>query len=400
MIQVDPSNIWSCISLPDLLGREKDIFDAHLRLRTNEDGEVPAFGWLGQADSITAKTLSAISKAAETIRTSCQTLVVVGSQSAWLAAKAALRLLGAPDAFAPRIVFTGDNLSSVDWARLCDGLGSGEYCLHLIGSDEDSLSASISSRALRWMLERRSGDRAKARIFVTAPDASPLAHMAREEGYTLLSLPEAPAGAWSALTASVFLPLAVAGHDPLAMLEGAASAYHEFDVRAFENPVWMYVGARLCLTRQGYAEMLGTFEPALSAFGLWWQDLFSRRSGCGTLCVPMSLPQQLPSLDAAIRAGNSRIFETLLRLQTVSPRKISVEMDWHDYDGLGHLSGKTLSDVEQSEYETLVAAHADLEVPIVAIEAEQTDSKALGALFYFFELAAMLGAQLNGKTDM
>lgn len=395
MIQVEPSNIWSCISLPDLLGREKDIFDAHLRLRNNEEGDVPAFGWLGQADAITAKTLSAISKAAEAIRSSCQTLVVVGSGSAWLAAKAALRLLEAKDLFAPRIVFTGDTLSSRDWVRLCDGLGSGEYCLQIIGSDCESLSAGISSRALRWMNERRSGERAKSRIFITAQDASPLAHMAREEGYTLLSLPEAQGGAWSALTASVFLPLAVAGIDPLAMLEGAAGAYHDLDVRAFENPVWMYTGARGCLAEQGCTEILGTFEPSLAAFGRWWQDLFSRRSGSGTLCVPMSLPQQLPSLDAAVSAGKSRIFETLLRLQTSLPRKISVEMDWHDYDGLGYLSGKTLTDVEQTTYEALVAAHADLEVPIVSVEAGQPDARTLGALFYFFELSAALCAELT-----
>ncbi|MBQ1264806.1 MAG: hypothetical protein IIY04_05240 [Oscillospiraceae bacterium] len=397
MIQVEPSNIWSCISLPELLGREKDIFDAHLRLRSNEAEDVPAFGWLGQSDSVTAKMLHAISKAAQTIRNSCQTLVVVGSGSAWLAAKAALRLLGAVDAFAPRILFAGDNLSSRDWVQLCDKLGSGEYCLHLIGSDADALSSGIASRVLRWMNERRSGERAKSRIFITAQESSPLAHMAQEEGYTLLSLPEAPEGAWSALSASVFLPLAVAGIDPLAMLEGAAGAYHDLDVRAFENPVWMYAGARLCLTEQGYTEILGTFEPDLAAFGTWWQDLFSRRSGCGTLCVPMSLPQQTASLDAAVCAGKSRVFETLLRLEASLPRKISVEMDWHDYDGLGYLSGKTLCDVEQTAYEALVAAHADLEVPIISIEAGQSDARTLGALFYFFELAAALCAELCGK---
>ena len=38
MINVELSNIWSCVSLPDLLSREKELFDAHLHLRSNKPG--------------------------------------------------------------------------------------------------------------------------------------------------------------------------------------------------------------------------------------------------------------------------------------------------------------------------------------------------------------------------
>lgn len=35
MIEVELSNIWGSVSLPDLLSGEKDLFDAHMQLRTN-----------------------------------------------------------------------------------------------------------------------------------------------------------------------------------------------------------------------------------------------------------------------------------------------------------------------------------------------------------------------------
>ena len=35
MINVDISNVWTCVSLPELLGSEKEVFDAHNLLRTN-----------------------------------------------------------------------------------------------------------------------------------------------------------------------------------------------------------------------------------------------------------------------------------------------------------------------------------------------------------------------------
>lgn len=36
MINVELSSIWSCVSLPQLLSCEKDLFDAHLHLRSNQ----------------------------------------------------------------------------------------------------------------------------------------------------------------------------------------------------------------------------------------------------------------------------------------------------------------------------------------------------------------------------
>ena len=82
MINVELSNIWSCVSLPDLLSREKELFDAHLHLRSNKPGFPQYLGWLGQPDSLTARSLHAIRSAADAIRANADTLVVLGSCSA------------------------------------------------------------------------------------------------------------------------------------------------------------------------------------------------------------------------------------------------------------------------------------------------------------------------------
>lgn len=67
MINVELSSIWSCVSLPQLLACEKDLFDAHLHLRSNQPNAPEFLGWLGQPDALTAKTVHAIRKACETI---------------------------------------------------------------------------------------------------------------------------------------------------------------------------------------------------------------------------------------------------------------------------------------------------------------------------------------------
>ena len=79
-----------------------------------------------------------------------------------------------------------------------------------------------------------------------------------------------------------------------------------------------------------------------------------------------------------------------------APRRINVEMDWKDYDGLGYLSGRTLEEVERAGFEALCAAQAERDVPIAVLEMEQVDAYHLGELFYFFELSSAICALADG----
>ena len=404
MINMELSNIWSSVSLPELLGREKALFDAHLRLRANRENEQPFLGWLGQSDALTARTLHAVRKAAEQIRVSGSICVVVGSGGAWLAAQAALGLLraycpGAGDG-QTRLIFAGSDLSAQAWLALCNRLDGKDFCLHIISSHGDELEPAIASRAIRWMMERRYGADSKRRIFLSTNADSPLAAMAQDGGYTLLPLPTERGGDYSALTSAVLLPLAVAGYEPLDMLEGAAGAWREYDLRAFENPVWLYAGARHALEARGrQCEALCAFDPAFSALLRWWKQLLLRRTcrgGAGLLPMPMELPGEQDALDAAIGTGKRAVFETMLRVNAPAPRRINVEMDWKDYDGLGYLSGRTLEEVERAGFEALCAAQAERDVPIAVLELEQVDAYHLGELFYFLELSSAICALADG----
>ena len=400
MINVELSNIWSCVSLPDLLSREKEIFDAHLHLRSNASNEEPCFGWLGQPEVITAKMIHAVRSAAETVRAMGGTLVVLGSGSAWLAAQAVIdALLGRTrpaDRPSCRVLFAGDNLSSRDWLSLCRQLEGRDYCLHIISPAGQEMETCIASRAIRWMMERRYGAETKQRVFISALAGSPMAVMAAEEGYTLLPMPAQAGGAYSALTSAAFLPVAAAGIDPLAILEGAAEGYRQFDLRAFENPVWMYAGARYALSCRGRnLELFGTFDPSFAALGRWWRRFCCRHAcsdGVGAIPMPADWTGDLDAMDAMLHSGRFPLFETMLRFSSVCGQKVNIEMDWKDYDGLEYLAEKSLADVELRTYEALTGAHADGDVPIIALECEMLDEYHMGELLYFLELSAAIYA--------
>ena len=403
MINVELSNIWSCISLPQLLGAEKDLFDAHLHLCNHQPVGNDYLGWLALPDAVTAKTIHAIRKSSDEICTSGDTLVVIGAGGAYLGAKAGVALLGRQDRMqrGTRVLFTGDNYSAGSWLTLCDRLSGCDFSLMLIDDGSTDMAPALASRALRWMMERRYGPEAKTRIYVSAPPESPMAVMAREEGYTFLPMPVQLGGAYSALTPAALVPMAVAGIDPLAVFEGAAEAYRAYDLRAFENPVWMYAGARhvLCNEACRKAELLGTFEPTFADFGDWWQQgvfFHTCQQGAGLLPMHVSLPAALGAIDRAMTGAQYPVFETLLRAPLSAGQKVNVEMDWKDYDGLGYLSGRTLADVEQASFEGMLQTHAAADVPVVVLESDPVDCAQFGELLYFFELTNAICACASG----
>ncbi|MBP8050224.1 MAG: hypothetical protein KAY42_02575 [Oscillospiraceae bacterium] len=396
MIEVELSNIWGSVSLPDLLSGEKDLFDAHMQLRTNVPDGPDFLGWLNAPEGVMARAMLAIGKAAEKIAELGDTLVVVGSGDAPLAAQAAIRALGKEGSV--RLIFAGTSLSASAYEQLCSRLEGQDFCLLLIAQSAVDMECGVASRAVRWLLDRHYGPEARQHIFVCAPKDSLLHGMAQEEGYTFLAQPAQLGCADSALSPAALLPMAVSGIEPLSVLEGAGQAYHDYDLRAFENPVWMYAGARHALElRTRRTELLGIFEPDCMALGRWWASSTARRScrgGYGVLPVPAELPGALDTLDAMLD-GSRSAFETFLRIPLPARRR-NIELDWKDYDDLGYLSGHSVGEAEGAMFDALVQTHASLDIPLIILSAGQLDAPQLGELFYFLELTAALCAATDG----
>ena len=404
MISVDLSNIWSSVSLPDLLSGEKDLFDAHLRLRRNQPGFSDFLGWLGANDAAVARTIGAVGRAADAVCRQADLLVVVGMGESWLGARAAVRLLADPARKGcPAVLFTGDRMSSEDYLALFDRLEGRDFCLQLILPAQPEPEAAITSRAVRWMMERRYGKDAKNRIFITALPDSPMAVMAKEEGCTFLPMPTEPGGAFSALTAATLLPLAVAGVDPLSFWEGAVNAYGEYDLRAFENPVWMYAGARYALANRGRTNEFLLTPGRFGAFGAWWRHAVLRRmcqAGMGVLPAAFPLPQSLDALDAMLTSGRYPVFQTLLRPAPNPAQRLHVELDWKDYDGLGHLADTALETVADRTLDAYIAAQDAAGVPLIQLDCAALDAPQAGELFYFFELSNAICAAASGVDPL
>jgi len=407
MITVDISGIWGDLSLPDLLSAEKEVFDAHMKL-TDKNGEGSDYlGWLDLPVEAETDEIRRIRSAANRIRNGSDVFVVVGIGGSYLGPRAAIELLqgcnrnigkGKGD---PMILFAGNTLSTRAWNELTKLLEGKDFSMAVISKSGTTTEPAISTRALRWLLERKYGtEGAKKRIYaITDPVNGALRQMAEEEGWESFIIPSNVGGRYSVLTAVGLLPMAVAGIDPMDIMKGAAEAKREYDLRSFENPVWLYSAIRNLLYRKGKTiEVLESFEPGFKMMGAWWQQLFGEsegKDGKGIFPVYAEFTPDLHSLGQMIQQGQRNLFETMIRLDPPE-NPYTVAGDYKDLDGLNYLEGKTLDFVDEQAYRGTLAAHLDGGVPVITVEAGKLDAAKVGELFYFFELSCGISAYVLG----
>ena len=407
MIKVDISNVWGQVSLPDLLAMEKEVFNAHMTLSERTGPGNDFLGWLDLPVREPTEEISRILKAAEKIRAESEVCVVVGIGGSYLGPRAAIELLQGPNHNIgkgkgdPQIYFAGNGLSTRHWNELMRLLEGKDFSVIVISKSGTTTEPAIAFRGLKWMLERKYGtEAANSRIYaITDPAKGALRQMADEQGWETFVIPPSAGGRFSVLTPVGLLPIAVAGIDIMAMMNGAADAKEAYDLRSFENPVWLYAATRNLLYRNGKViELFETFEPGAKMLGGWWQQLFGESEGKdGKAIFPATaeLTADLHSLGQLIQEGERNMFETMVRFDAPE-QKYVIGSDLKNLDGLNYLTGKTLDFVDEKAYLGTMAAHVDGGVPVITLDVGELDDKKLGELFYFLELSCGVSAYILG----
>ena len=407
MIKVDISNIWGELSLPDLLAAEKEVFDAHMLLTERNGAGNDFLGWLDLPVEQETEEIRRIRAAAKNIRENSDVFVVIGIGGSYLGPRAAIELMqGANHNIGkgkgnPQIFYAGNTLSTRAWNELTKLLEGKDFSIAIISKSGTTTEPAIATRALRWLLERKYGtEGAKKRTYaITDPEKGALRQMATEEGWETFVIPPNVGGRYSVLTAVGLLPMAVAGIDPMEVMKGACAAKKEYDIRSFENPVWLYAASRNLLYRKGKAvEILESFEPGFKMMGGWWQQLFGEsegKDGKGIFPATAEFTPDLHSLGQMIQQGERNIFETMVRFDAPE-KKLVIGGDVKNLDGLNYLEGKTLDFVDEQAFQGTLAAHVDGDVPVITMDMGQLTAEKMGEMFYFFELACGISAYMLG----
>jgi glucose-6-phosphate isomerase len=406
-LDLDYQNIKPFVTDEEIEGLQPEIDRLHQALENGTGMGADYLGWLGLSSRTSGEQLGAIEQSAKQLRDHCDVFVSIGIGGSYLGARAATSFLSHTFANqlpkenqgSPEIHFAGHNLNSDYHADLFDLIADRDVCVNVISKSGTTTEPAVAFRLLKDQLENKYGKTgAKKRIVVTTDqEKGALKKLADEEGYTTFVIPDDVGGRYSVLTPVGLLPIAVAGINIRALMEGAktseaiASAHSGLD----RNLSYLYAGIRhLMYTKGKTLEVLASFHPSLSYVLEWWKQLAGESEGKefkGIFPASVEYTTDLHSMGQWVQEGNRILFETFL-LVGESRRQLKIPAFDNDDDGLNYLAGKTLDFVNDKAYKGTAMAHKEGKVPNMTITVKDRSPESLGQLFYFFERAiAMTG---------
>ncbi len=365
-------------------------------------------GWKTLPESLyQSDLLSDIKNTAQQIREKADTFVVIGIGGSYLGARAVIEALKhAFSSFgygekAPEIIYAGHHLDEDYLAELVEYLENRNYALTIISKSGTTTEPAIAFRILKQHLEKKYGlQEARRRIIaITDKEKGALKKLSNQEGYKTFIVPDDVGGRYSVLTPVGLLPIAVAGFDVDAIIEGALSVQKDVENNALtlSHPVTKYVGIRNLLYQKGrLIEMMINYHPKLQYFTEWWKQLYGEsegKEGKGIFPAGANFTTDLHSMGQYIQDGKRIMFETVLSIEKPN-KKMTIPVSDENLDGLNYIANKSISEVNKQAELGTTLAHVDGDVPNIKISIPQLDAYHLGALIYFYEISCAISGYL------
>ncbi|MGN9134958.1 glucose-6-phosphate isomerase [Clostridium sp. HCP1S3_B4] len=389
---------------------EEAVKAAHDKLHNKSGAGNDFLGWIDLPVNYDKDEFERIKKAAEKIKSDSDALIVIGIGGSYLGARAAIEMLtntfhNALDKDkrkAPKIFYVGNNISSTYMADLLEAVEGKDISVNVISKSGTTTEPAIAFRIFKDLLEKKYGkEEAKKRIYATTDKAKgALKTLADAEGYETFVVPDDVGGRFSVLTAVGLLPIAAAGIDIDEIMKGAADAREEYANPSLkENDAYKYAAVRNALYNKGKEiEILVNYEPALVYFNEWWKQLYGESEGKdnkGLFPAGVSFTTDLHSMGQYIQEGRRDLFETVINVETPK-KKVVIEANDENLDGLNFLAGKEMDYVNHKAFEGTLLAHNDGGVPNLVLNVPEISPYYFGQLVYFFEKACGISGYLLG----
>ena len=386
------------------------ILTAHEQLH---DGNGPGndyIGWLHYPSKYDVEEFDRIKKSAKLINEKADVLIVIGIGGSYLGAKTVIDALShsfynelpKEKRAGAKIYFAGNHISGTYLSDLLEIISEQEVCLNVISKSGTTTEPAIAFRILKKaLIEKYGEEEARTRIFATTDaEKGALRTLADEEGYETFVIPSNVGGRYSVFTPVGLLPIAVAGIDIDALMEGAKDGEKEYSVAEIdENPCYQYALLRNVLYNKGKKiEVLVNYEPSMAFLAEWWMQLYGEsdgKDGKGLFPTKMNNTTDLHSMGQMIQDGPRHMFETVVKIETVE-KDLVLDKEAKDLDGLNYLAGKTMSYVNDNAFKGTLEAHVDGNVPNLVISLPKKDAYNFGKLLYFFMKACGIGGYVLG----
>ncbi len=359
-------------------------------------------GWVNPAALMPPDLRTRIKNAASRLRGKSDVMVVVGIGGSYLGARAVIDAL--PSAESSRVLYAGQTLCASYMADLMRQLKGKRWCINVVSKSGTTTEPAVAFRILKKQLEDEVGREAARELIVATTDPDPaksaLRRVADKEGYETFSVPPDVGGRFSVLSAVGVLPIAFAGADVDALVQGAADCCSACaNPNVLKNPAYHYAAVRNLLYRQGKSiELTAVVEPQLYYLVEWWKQLFGESEGkdhSSLFPAGVQYTTDLHSMGQWVQEGRRNLFETFLCSYSLA-LKVEIPDDPENADGLNFLSHTGIAEVNKKAFEGTALAHCDGGVPNMTICIDDLTEHSLGALLYFYERACAVSGYMLG----
>ena len=221
MLDVKSFQLQSFLPLPYEEVLAPRLKRAHEKLQSGSGAGGEFTGWVHLPRDYDREEFARIQAAASRIRANSQALVVIGIGGSYLGARGVIDCLRSPNynlkrKDTPNIYFVGNGLSSDAMGEVLDLVADVDFSVNVISKSGTTTEPAVAFRFFRAALKS----------------------LADSEGWETFVVPDDVGGRYSVLTAVGLLPIAVAGVDITALMQGAAEMMETCTEASFRCPAW------------------------------------------------------------------------------------------------------------------------------------------------------------------
>lgn len=340
-------------------------------------------------------------------------VIIVGIGGSSLGAKAVYSALVAePHRSEAPVLHFLENVDPRSLATLTAQLKPEETAVIGISKSGGTLESVVNYLCVRDWLARHLGPQQAGRHqwLVTDPEKGWMRELAKREGLPALPVPPRVGGRYSVLTAVGLLPLAVAGVDVAALLQGAAdNAARCQGGETDSNPALELAAIYYLLDvrRDKRLSIMMPYADPLALFVDWYRQLWAeslgkRRAGrplAGTLPVrAMGAVDQHSQLQMYLESRTDKTF-TFLALERWQEDRV-VPLPPGERAAFPFLEGKTLGEVLQAELEATREVITRAGHPNLTLRLPALDAHVLGQLVDLYQRATVYAGLLYGVNPL
>ncbi len=421
-ISLDYTNMMA-----DTVGAEYGITDDELQslheqtrsihsqiARRRQQGELPFFDLPSNQEVV-----SEITSLANDLRQQFDNLVVLGIGGSALGTTAVLQalrlshnLLGSKQRESLPRLFVLDNVDPDGFSThldLCDPARTGFFVISKSGSTVETTCQFLIAR--QW-IEAAVGDAYRDHfVLITDPEVGALRDLVRQEGYRSCAIPAGVGGRFSVLTAVGLLPLACAGVDIAALLQGAADFSEKVCHDDLEtNPAYLNAALQYLAYQKGLSiSVLMPYSDRLRDVADWfrqlWAESLGKRYGTDGKIVNVG-PTPINALGTTDQHSQVQLYvegpyDKVVTFIAVDKFDRDLEVPRYDASpAMTYLAGHSMGELLRMERLATAAALTKNHRPNCTINVLQVTPATVGALIYLFEVQTLFAGYLFGVNPL